>query len=481
MSSGKRTTGEANPFRALPSVDEGRRHLDEAVAGDARLEAIPSAVRTELVQTALDALRRRIGEAGLSAADVEAELVGGAWRAALLELATVEAGRGVRSAVNATGVVLHTNLGRAPVHPEAAERMRAAAGGYCVLEMDRFSARRNERDARLGVLLSRLTGAEAGIAVNNCAGAAFLMMQTFAGGREAVVSRGELVEIGGSFRVPDVMARAGVRMVEVGTTNRTRAVDYERAIGPDTGLLMKVHTSNYRVVGFTEEVGMGELAELGRELELPTVFDLGSGLVEAEGLAPLPDLGGETRVSDAVASGLDVVTFSGDKLFGGPQAGLLVGRRAAIEALRSNPVYRAMRLDKTALAGLEATLQLVLEGRGDEVPARRMLRTTAKELRPVAERLAVALDALPGLAAEALEERSQPGSGSAPDVYLDTWVVRVRSEQHSPEALARRLRLGEPAVFARLHDGALLVDPRTLLEGDEVRLIGAFEAVSSVA
>ena len=474
------TTGPADPraaLRQLPAVDEALR-----IARVARLAARTGrAEATRLVRGALDGLRSELLDGSLDPAAL-AERVGAEALADRVEaLFLDERRRGVHPCINVSGVVLNTGLGRAPVHPEAAALMGAVAGGYCILEVDRATGKRNRRDDQLSGLLGRLLGCEAAIAVNNNAAAAYLCLNTFARGGEAIVSRGELVEIGGSFRVPDVMTEAGVTLREVGTTNRTRLEDYRAAVGSETRLLMKVHTSNYRVVGFTEEVGMGELAELGRELELPTVFDLGSGLVEAEGLAPLPDLGGETRVSDAVASGLDVVTFSGDKLFGGPQAGLLVGRRAAIEALRSNPVYRAMRLDKTALAGLEATLQLVLEGRGDEVPARRMLRATAEELRPVAERLAVALDALPGLAAEALEERSQPGSGSAPDVYLDTWVVRVRSEQHSPEALARRLRLGEPAVFARLHDGALLVDPRTLLEGDEVRLIGAFEAVSSVA
>lgn len=477
MSSGKRSSGEANPFRALPSVDEGRRVLDEAVSGAPRLEAIPASVRTELVQAALDDLRRRISEEGLSAPDVEAELEGGAFRGALLDRAAVEVGRGVRAAVNATGVVLHTNLGRAPVHPEAAERMRAAAAGYCVLEMDRFSARRNERDARLGVLLSRLTGAEAGIAVNNCAGAAFLMMQTFAGGREAVVSRGELVEIGGSFRVPDVMARAGVRMVEVGTTNRTRAVDYERAIGPDTGLLMKVHTSNYRVVGFTEETDPAELARLGKEHGVTSGWDLGSGRIEVEGTRPLDEVGDETVVRDAVASGVDVVAFSGDKLLGGPQAGLLVGRRAAIRALRKNPIYRALRLDKVALAGLEATLELLLAGRGGELPARRLMHLDEAELAASAARIAGEITGLDGFHAEAVPERSQPGSGSAPTIFLPTTAVRVTAKGESAERLAARLRAGEPPVFARIHEDALLLDPRALLPGDEERLLDAFRSL----
>ena len=498
MSSGKQSNSEANPFRALPSVDEGRRLLDGCLDGtpdghpdgeagraadaasdaDARLEAIPPAVRTELVQQELDAIRKRIGKNGLGAADVEAEVSGGAFQAALLARARVEAGRGVRSAVNATGVVLHTNLGRAPVHPEAAERMRAAAEGYCVLEMDRFSARRNERDARLGVLLSRLTGAEAGIAVNNCAGAAFLMMQTFAGGREAVVSRGELVEIGGSFRVPDVMARAGVRMVEVGTTNRTRAADYERAIGPDTGLLMKVHTSNYRVVGFTEEAEPTELAQLGKEHGVTSGWDLGSGRVEVDGTRSLEEVGDETVVRDAVATGMDVVAFSGDKLLGGPQAGLIVGRRESIRALRANPIYRALRLDKVALAGLEATLELLLAGRGGEIPSRRLMHRPEAELAESAARIAAAIEALPGFTAEAIPERSQPGSGSAPTVFLPTTAVRVLADGCSAESLATRLRAGEPPVFVRIHEDAVLLDPRALLPGDEARLLAAFGAIA---
>ncbi len=493
MSSGNQANSEANPFRALPSVDEGRRLLDGCLDGlqdveagreagatpdaDARLGAIPAAVRTELVQQELDALRRRIAKDHLGAADVEAEVSGGGFQAALLARARVEAGRGVRSAVNATGVVLHTNLGRAPVHPEAAERMRAAAEGYCVLEMDRFSARRNERDARLGVLLSRLTGAEAGIAVNNCAGAAFLMMQTFAGGREAVVSRGELVEIGGSFRVPDVMARAGVRMVEVGTTNRTRAADYERAIGPDTGLLMKVHTSNYRVVGFTEEAEPAELAQLGKEHGVTSGWDLGSGRVEVEGTRSLEEVGDETVVRDAVATGMDVVAFSGDKLLGGPQAGLIVGTRDSIRALRANPIYRALRLDKVALAGLETTLELLLAGRGGEIPSRRLMHRPEAELAESAARIAAAIEALPGFTAEAIPERSQPGSGSAPTVFLPTTAVRVSAEGRSAESLATSLRAGEPPVFVRIHEDAVLLDPRALLPGDEARLLAAFGAL----
>jgi L-seryl-tRNA(Ser) seleniumtransferase len=294
-----------------------------------------------------------------------------------------------------------------------------------------------------------------------------------------VVSRGELVEIGGSFRMPDVMARAAVTLREVGTTNRTRIGDYRAAVGERTGLLLKVHTSNYRVQGFTAEVSPSELADLGRELEVSSAYDLGSGLLEAEGSAPLDMLGDEPLVRDAVASGLDLVTFSGDKLLGGPQAGFVVGRREAVAAARRNPIYRAMRLDKVTLAGLERTLELYLAGRADELPARRLMLLTPAELRPRAEALARDLAALPGLEAQPVEASSQPGSGSAPGIFLPTVAVRVRLEGLSAAALAARLRQGEPPVFARISEDALLLDPRTLLPGDEERLRTAFRALAA--
>lgn len=460
-------------FRLLPGVDEALR-----LAGVARLMASTGRGEvTALVRRALDGLREEITEGRLDAAGL-AERLGADELAKRVEaLFSADRQLGLQRVINASGVVLHTGLGRAPVHPEVAAHMAQVASGYCVLEVERATGERNKRDDQLSRLLQRVTGCEAAIAVNNNAAAVFLCLQTFASGGEAVVSRGELVEIGGSFRVPDVMTRAGVRLVEVGTTNRTRAADYRNAKTDATGLLLKVHTSNFRVVGFTEEVSMEDLAALGRELGLPAIFDLGSGLFEQEGLAPLGELGAETDVRIAVASGLDAVTFSGDKLFGGPQAGLIVGKKATIAALRKNPIYRAMRLDKATLAGLEGTLRLILDGRGDEIPSRRMLRLTAEELKPRAEALAARLDAIAGLSAEAVAEKSQPGSGSAPDVFLDTWAVRVVCDRHSPDALARRLRMGEPGVFTRIQDGALLCDPRTLLEGEEDALVGTFEAV----
>jgi L-seryl-tRNA(Ser) seleniumtransferase len=464
-------------LRLLPGVDEALRlgRVARLAARTGREEL------TQLVRRALDGLRTEISEGRLDAAGL-AERLGADELAARVEaLFSAERKLGVQRVINATGVVLHTGLGRAPVHAEVARHMAAVSSGYCVLEVERASGKRNERDEHLSRLLARLTGCEAAIAVNNNAAAVFLCLQTFAAGGEAIVSRGELVEIGGSFRVPDVMTRAGVQLREVGTTNRTRAADYRGAKNERTGLLLKVHTSNFRVVGFTEEVPMAELAALGKELGVTTAFDLGAGLFEHEGLSPLPELEGETVVQAAVASGVDVVTFSGDKLFGGPQAGLVVGKRAAVAALRKNPIYRALRLDKATLAGLEGTLRLIVDGRGDEIPTRVLLRRRAQELKPVAESLAARIDAVPGLAAEAVRDKSQPGSGSAPDVYLDTWVVRVQSDRHSPDALARRLRMGEPAVFARIQEGALLCDPRSLLEGQAEALAAAFEALAEAS
>ncbi len=459
-----------NPYRLLPSIDEllGREAVRSAADG------LPRPLVAELANALLAATRTAIGAGDLDAAAVAAWAQEGGAERDLAAAFALERGRGVRRAINVSGVVLNTGLGRAPVHPEAAEAMAAAARSFCVLEVDRFTGKRNQRDERLSVLLSRLTGAEAGIAVNNCAAAVLLTLQTWAGGRSALVSRGELVEIGGSFRMPSVMERAGVRLVEVGTTNRTRIADYEDAIDDTTGLLLKVHTSNYRVVGFTEEVGPAELDELGRRRGVRTAYDLGSGLVDPDGASSLRFLGDEPPLAEAVASGMDVAMFSGDKLLGGPQAGMIVGRREAIAELRKNPLYRALRCDKVTLAGLETTIQLLLSGRGDELPARSMLLEPGEALRPVAVALAAELGGLQGVSAEVVPERSQPGSGSAPEVYLDTFCVAVKLQGRSTERLAVDLRAGDPPVFARIHEDRLLMDVRTLLPGDFEALVAAF-------
>ena len=470
---GARGIEPSQAFRLLPQVDE--------VLREPRVAALVPLVGRDLVHAfaveAIESWRGEIRAGRLSASAIEERLARGDLASFVEALVRRERGRGVRRAINATGVVLNTGLGRAPVHPQVAEAMAQAARSYCVLEVDRWTGERNERDQRLSELLVRLTGAEAAIGVNNNAGAVLLLFQTFAGGRQAIVSRGELVEIGGSFRVPDVMARAGASLVEVGTTNRTRLADYEKAITPDTGLLVKVHTSNFRLVGFTEDVAPADIAELGRKRGVATAFDLGSGLVDPPGAPALASvLGGEPLVRAAVESGVDVVAFSGDKLLGAPQAGLLVGKRAAIEALRRNPIYRALRLDKVALAGLERTLELLLAGRGGEIPARAMLALDAASIRPRAQALADRLARIAGVRAEVREDASEPGSGSAPGVTIPTFAVRVERAGIGASALAARLREADPPVYARIQDGAVLLDPRTLLPGDEEDLARAFEA-----
>jgi L-seryl-tRNA(Ser) seleniumtransferase len=462
-------------LRALPSVDELLRQPELAPLFQRALQCGGARARKELAARHIDGLRRAVREQKLDRAALERALEPQAQYRTLEALLLREEGAGLRRCVNATGVVLNTGLGRAPVHPEVAERMAEVARSYCVLEVDRWTNERNQRDDRLGALLTRLTGAEAAIAVNNCAAAVMLIFQTFAGGREALVSRGELVEIGGSFRVPDVMARAGARLVEVGTTNRTRIADYERALSERTGLLMKVHTSNYRVIGFTEEATPQELAALARSKGVTSAFDLGSGLLEDDSMRPIaPVLGDEPLLGAALESGVDVVSFSGDKLLGAPQAGILIGRRAAISALRKNPLYRALRLDKVTLVGLEATLELILAGRGDELPVRRMLLEPAQAIQPRAQALAERIAALPGCSARVLEDHSQPGSGSAPGTWIPTFVAEVRHERFSAQALSLALRSARVPVFSRVQDDRVRLDPRTLLPGDEEDLLAAF-------
>ncbi len=463
----------AAAYRLLPSVDEllGAPEL-AALAGDC-----PRALLLELARGAVDGWRAAILAGELDAEELSARLARGELVGAVAAAAAVDARRGVRRVVNATGIVLHTGLGRAPWHPEAARAAAEVGASYCVLEVDRETGQRNRRDDRTSELVRRLTGAEAAIAVNNNAAAVMLVLNTFGRDREVILSRGELVEIGGSFRIPDVMERAGVRLREVGTTNRTRIADYRAAIGPETGLLMKVHTSNFRMEGFVEETGAEELAALGSEFGVPTAFDLGSGLYSGPGGSTPAGLDAEPRVEAALASGVDVVLFSGDKLFGGPQAGLLLGSAERVHALRSNPMYRALRLDKTTLCALERTLELFLAGRADELPARRALARTPEDLATAAAHLARDLDALPGLRAATEPGESQPGSGSAPGVTLPTTVVRVRADGLGPDELALRLRRAEPAVFVRVKDGGVLLDPRTLLPGEEELVVAACRGV----
>ena len=354
----------------------------------------------------------------------------------------------LRRVLNATGVLVHTNLGRAPLAAAALERI-ADTSGYSNLEYDLSSGSRGSRQDHLAPLLRRLTGAQDAIVVNNNAAAMLLALAALAEGREVVVSRGELIEIGDGFRIPDVLARSGARLVEVGTTNRTRAADYEHAVGPDTALLLRVHQSNFRVVGFTEQPRLDELAAVARRHELPLLDDLGSGA--------LVDVDGEPTPAAALAAGADLVCFSGDKLLGGPQAGIVAGRADLIERLRRHPLHRALRSDKLTLAALEGTLLLYLDS-PDEIPVLRMLREPVDAVRDRAERLARAADG-------AVEETvARVGGGALPLAELPSFACSVAEE------LAAPLRAHDPPVIAVVRDGRTLLDCRTLTdaEADEV-------------
>ena len=361
----------------------------------------------------------------------------------------------LRAVLNASGVVLHTNLGRAPLHPRALERIAQVSAGYSNLELDLEQGERGSRYAPVVGLLRELTGAEDALVVNNCASAVLLSLSALAHGREALVSRGELVEIGGGFRVPDVMRQSGATLVEVGTTNRTRVTDYEAAITEKTAAIVKVHRSNFALVGFTEEATTKELAALAHARGLAFYEDLGSG-----SLLPLHGEGltSEPTVSSVVTAGADVVSFSGDKLLGGPQAGIIVGRAAVLEKLKRHPLNRALRIDKLTVAALEATLELYRDGRADELPVRRMLLSTPATLQARAERLQAAL-AAHGVNASVVKTTGQVGGGALPLAAPVSFACAIKGDA---EKLHQKLREANPPVVARVSDGQLLLDVRCL-------------------
>ncbi len=422
-------------LRDLPSVDELARGTDDPLAVDAA-RAVLAQAREEI-------------RAGADPGDLTTRL--------REELEASRAPR-LRRALNATGVIVHTNLGRAPLADAALARVREVAGGYSNLEYDLTTGSRGSRQDHVADILRRLTGGEAALVVNNNAGAVLLALAALAEGREVIVSRGELIEIGDGFRIPDVLARSGARLVEVGTTNRTRAADYERAIGPDTGAVLRVHPSNFRVVGFTERPETAELARLAHGHNLPLVDDLGSGV-----LVHLED---EPSAKESVAAGADLVCFSGDKLLGGPQAGIVVGRAELVERLRRHPLQRALRADKLTLAALEGTLALYLdpERAAREVPVLRMLSEAVEAVRARAERLA----AIVGGAVE--ETVARVGGGALPLAELPSFACAVEEE------LATPLRAGEPPVVAVVRDGRCLLDCRTLTDGEVEEVAAAVAA-----
>jgi len=448
-----------DPRRALPAVDR----LADAVA----------AMRPELPAWAvLEAARRVLAEAreklspSASASEPDAGQLARELAERSATLAAALRGSHPRRVVNATGIALHTNLGRAPLAPDAVSAVARAAAGYSDLELDLETGRRGDRLAAVCAKLALLAEAPAALAVNNNAAAVLLALDTLARGREAVVSRGELVEIGGSFRVPEIVERAGVDLVEVGTTNRTHPSDYERALGPSTALLLKIHRSNFELRGFVAEASLGQLAEIARERGIPVVEDLGSGTLVDLGARGFP---AESFAPARLKLGADLVCFSGDKLLGGPQAGLVLGSREIVEAMRRNPLARALRLDKLSLAALDWTLGCYLEGRAErEIPVLRALLEPLDRLesraRALAQRLGQRWGDTARIHAEA--DRGFVGGGSLPGFELDSWVVVLRAPA-SAERIAKHLRNAAVPVVARVRDDALIFDVRTLLEGDE--------------
>lgn len=383
-------------------------------------------------------------------------------------------GSSLRPVINATGVILHTNLGRAVLSQAAATAAWQAACRYTNLEYDLRQGRRGDRYEHVTGLLQELTGAEAALVVNNNAAAVLLALAALAAGQEAIISRGQLVEVGGSFRIPEVMAQSGTRLVEVGTTNKTYLADYERALTEDTALLLKVHPSNYRIQGFTREVSTAELVALGRREQIPVMEDLGSGfLVDLQAYG----ISGEPTVQAEIEQGVDVLTFSGDKLLGGPQAGIIVGRRELLNRLARHPLTRALRVDKMTLAALEATLKIYRnpEKALQEIPTLAALVARPSALKEKAQRLKGLLaDALRSKAAVDLREIvSQPGGGALPLTDLPSWGVSIKAKGISASELARRLRQSEPPLLARIQEEFIILDSRTILPGEEKEIVAA--------
>ena len=373
--------------------------------------------------------------------------------------------------INATGVILHTNLGRAPLSAAAQKSLSAISAQYTNLEYDLEAGARSHRDQLVEASLKELLGCEAATVVNNNAAAVFLILDTMASGKEVVVSRGELIEIGGSFRIPDIMARSGARLREVGTTNKTRLRDYEAAIGHDTALILRVHTSNYRIRGFTEKPGLQELVGLARRHDLPLVEDIGSGCLEDLRSCAIAD---EPVAQDSVAAGVDLVCFSADKLLGGPQAGIIAGLRRWVDRIRTNPLMRTYRVDKLVCGALEATLLSYRTGQAKrDIPVLRMLSMSRKELARRTGRLLrnLARRSPDGARASLLEGNSVVGGGSCPDAGLETVLLALASDKHSANAIERNLRAQNPPIIVRLEDDKVLVDLRTVFPDQEKLLL----------
>jgi L-seryl-tRNA(Ser) seleniumtransferase len=455
----------------LPSVDECLK----SAYGQKWLESYPRKTVLRSIREVIDIKRKAILSGVIS--DVSIEVISRQIEAAVKKLSAYK----LIPLINATGVVIHTNLGRSILSDRAVDHMVATASSYSNLEYDVYAGKRGKRYSHIKDIISELTGAEDAVVVNNNAAAVLLCLDTFAKGREVIVSRGELVEIGGSFRIPEVMKASGAILREVGTTNKTHPADYEEALCGDTALLLKVHQSNYRVIGFTEEVPIEQLVKLGKEYRIPVVTDLGSGC-----MIDLVKYGvrGEPTVQEVVRTGADIVTFSGDKLLGGPQAGIIIGREKLMRKVQKNPMLRAMRIDKMTLASLEATFMQYLDEEKaiKEIPTLRMLTQPVDEIKRRAKKIFASLRKdVPGHAQlEVIADESQAGGGSLPEVNFPTFAVSLKPSHISVNELEKRLRIGEPPVIARIKGNALLFDARTVQDKEVKGLAGCVRSALSL-
>jgi L-seryl-tRNA(Ser) seleniumtransferase len=456
--------------RAIPSIDDllQRPALSRAILSHGR--SIVTAAARRAAASLRDMMRAGADGLPSDGPDVLAWL-----EARAIADITARLSPSLRPVINATGVLLHTNLGRAPLAADAVEAVARIARGYSNLEYDLARGERGHRHVHAEWLLTDLTGAGAALVVNNNAAAALVVLAALAAGREVIVSRGELVEIGGGFRVPEVLAQSGATLREVGTTNRTRLNDYAAAIGDRTAMLLRVHRSNFRIEGFTEQPALADLTALGRQFNLPVVEDQGSGWIGAE-LAP-GELQGETSVADSLGAGVDLVLFSGDKLLGGPQAGLIAGRSDLVDRVRKHPLMRAVRADKLVYAALEATLALWAQpAQRGRLPVWRMLTLAVEDLDRRARAVAAALA---GTAAKCQirEGFSTTGGGSAPESQLPTRLLALRVEGQTASAVDQRLRSGDPPVVARIERDEVLLDLRTVADDDDTKLAEAIRRV----
>lgn len=449
-------------LRAIPAIDR----LVAIAATRQEFADLPRAALVRILRQAADLLRRQLAE-GQCGEDVSGAIIDSA-----RDILRQEEAPSLKRVVNATGVVLHTNLGRAPLCRRAQERVAAVMTGYSTLEYDVAAGSRGSRHSHVARRLCELTGAEAALVVNNNAAAVLLVLSALAAGREVIVSRGQLVEIGGSFRVPDVMKQSGTKLVEVGTTNKTHLYDYEQAMGPDTAAILKVHTSNYRIVGFTAQPDDADLVALARKHGIPVIEDLGSGTVLPVSLGDWR----EPAVGERLAAGIDIVTFSGDKLFGGGQAGIIAGKREYIELMRKHPLLRAIRADKLSLAALEGTLLAYTIGNpAAEIPVQCMLHTSVQELAERAAALAAALGTLPdGWRVEVVALDSQAGGGALPAVGLASYGLSIESVHLKAATVEKLLRCRAVPVITRIQDEKVIIDVRCLVGEDMTEVCAAF-------